>query len=291
MFDEPLSRADPDLLLRKMAGGDFPYEMLSVAPWERRDYVAHRYQQDRAFIAGDAAHECSPTGGIGMHTGIEEIFNLAWKLEAMIDGWGGPALLASYEIERQPIARRNVEYATRSFLALAGIPGWRGGPEPTDWGPDRTWLSVPEHLKVQYCYEQSPICVPDGSAKPQPITPHFVPSTRPGTRAPHAWLADGRSTLDLFGDGFVLLRLGPNPPDGARLIEAANTRGVPVREVVLPNQDIATLYERGLVLVRPDGHVAWRGDEVPTGAYEIIDRVRGAENSAHAGRTAERLEA
>ena len=104
----------------------------------------------------------------------------------------------------------------------------------------------------------------------------FVPSTRPGTRAPHAWLDDDRSTLDLFGDGFVLLRLGANPPDATRLIEAAKARGVPMREVTLAEPDVATLYETSLVLVRPDGHVAWRGNECPADAAGVVDRIRGA---------------
>src|SRR5207237_1820485 len=123
---EPARAADPDLLLRKLAGQEFAYEMLSVSPWERRDFVAESFGRGRVFIAGDAAHECSPTGGIGMHMGLEEAVNLAWKLAAMIEGWGGPALLASYAAERRPIAVRNVELATRTFHALASIPGWRG---------------------------------------------------------------------------------------------------------------------------------------------------------------------
>ena len=86
VFDAPLSNADPDFLLRKMAGGSFPYEMLSASPWDRRDYVAANYGRGRVFIAGDSAHQCSPTGGIGMHTGLEEIMNLAWKLAAMLEG-------------------------------------------------------------------------------------------------------------------------------------------------------------------------------------------------------------
>jgi 2-polyprenyl-6-methoxyphenol hydroxylase-like FAD-dependent oxidoreductase len=292
VFDEPLSAADPHFLLYKMAGGEFPYEMLSVSPWERRDYVAHSYCNGRVFIAGDAAHECSPTGGIGMHTGLEEVINLAWKLEAVLRGWGGPALLASYELERRPIAVRNVEYATRSFLALAGIPGWRGGANPTDWGPDRGWFSVPEHLKSQYCYENSSICMADGTPEPEPVTPKFVPSTRPGSRAPHAWLTDGRSTIDLCGDSFVLLRVGTDPPSASELIETARMRQVPLREIALADPDIATLYARKLVLVRPDGHVAWRGDEAPSDALAIIDRVRGAAADTPANRQAEeRLEA
>jgi hypothetical protein len=103
-----------------------------------------------------------------------------------------------------------------------------------------------------------------------------VPTTRPGTRAPHAWLADDRSTLDLFGDGFTLLRLGPQPPEAGALIAAAKARGVPLRDTALPDPDIAALYETRLVLVRPDGHVAWRGDESPADPEAIVDRIRGA---------------
>jgi 2-polyprenyl-6-methoxyphenol hydroxylase-like FAD-dependent oxidoreductase len=274
VFDEPLSKADPDFLLRKLVGGAFSYEMLSVSPWERRDYVAKSYGRDRVFIAGDSAHECSPTGGIGMHTGLEEAVNLSWKLAAMTEGWGGPNLLASYEIERRPIAVRNVGLATRSFNAIAAIPGWQQG--ISDWKANPAWLSVPEHIKLHYCYEGSPICVPDDTPPFEMDSTRFVPSTRPGTRAPHAWLDDDRSTLDLFGDGFVVLRLGANPPDVTRLLAAAKTRGVPMREIAIADPEVAALYEKRLVLVRPDGHVAWRGDESPADAEMVVDRVRGA---------------
>jgi 2-polyprenyl-6-methoxyphenol hydroxylase-like FAD-dependent oxidoreductase len=273
VFDEPASAEEPDALLRRMAGGAFDYEMLNVARWERRDYVARSYGRGRVFIAGDAAHECSPTGGIGMHTGLEEAVNLAWKLAAMLEGWGGPALLPSFEAERRPIAVRNVELATQTYNALASIPGWPGGGDVAAW--DRTWFSIPEHFKVQYCHERSPICVSDGTA-PVPDTPNFVPSTRPGSRAPHAWLADGRSTIDHFGAGFVLLRLGTDPPDAAPLLAAADTQRVPLAEVTITDPAVAGLYERKLVLVRPDGHVAWRSDACPADAVAIIDRVRGA---------------
>src|SRR5262245_62161012 len=234
VFDEPASCAAPRAILRKMAGGDFGYEILSTLPWERRDYVAKSYGSGRVFIAGDAAHECSPTGGIGMHTGLEEAVNLAWKIAATLDGWGGPSLLASYEIERRPIALRNVAYATRSFNAIASIPGYRSPDEAVVWPKNPpAWLSVPEHLKQQYCYEGSPIFLPDGTPPLPPETLSFVPSARPGSCAPHAWLADGRSTLDLYGGGFTLVRFGGNPPDTARLIEATKAHGVPLREVVI----------------------------------------------------------
>jgi 2-polyprenyl-6-methoxyphenol hydroxylase-like FAD-dependent oxidoreductase len=293
VFDAPLSDAAPDFLLRKMAGGAFPYEMLSVSPWDRRDYIATRYGVGRVFISGDAAHQCSPTGGIGMHTGLEEVVNLAWKLEAMLAGWGGPKLLASYEVERRPIAIRNVEYATRTYNAIASIPGLRGRNDPAEWckEPPR-WLSIPEHLKSQYCYEGSPICAAKDAA-PEPETAEFVPSTRPGARAPHAWLADGRSTLDFYGEGFALLRLGANPPDTASLSRAASACGVPLSVTTLADPDVAALYQKALVLVRPDGHVGWRGDKPPADAQALINLVRGAEGHADAigSHAAERLEA
>src|SRR5262245_27357533 len=264
VFDEPLSKADPDFLLRKMTGGSFPYEMISVSPWERRDYVAKSYGQGRIFIAGDAAHECSPTGGIGMHTGLEEAVNLGWKLAAMAEGWGGPALLTSYEVERRPIAVRNVGLATRSYNAIAAIPGWREG--VADWKANPARLSIPEHMKLHYSYDGSPVCVSDGTPPVPTEALQFVPTTTPGTRAPHAWLDGDRSTLDLFGDGFVLLRLGANPPDATRLLDAAKAQGVPMRGVTLADPDVAALYETKLVLVRPDGHVAWRGHDSPADA-------------------------
>jgi 2-polyprenyl-6-methoxyphenol hydroxylase-like FAD-dependent oxidoreductase len=277
VFNRPASAEEPAVLLRKLAGGDFSYELLNVSPWERRDFVAEGYGRGRVFIAGDSAHECSPTGGIGMHTGLEEAVNLGWKLAAVLQGWGGPALLASYEAERRPIAVRNVELATRSFRAIASIPGWREADTLPDWpSHPPPWLSVPEHFKLLYSYEHSPICISDGTPAPDPEPPRFVPTTRPGTRAPHAWLTDGRSTLDLFGDAFTLLRLGAQPPNAPPLADAAKARGVPLRDIAIAEPDIATIYETKLVLVRPDGHVAWRADASPADAGAIIDCVRGA---------------
>jgi 2-polyprenyl-6-methoxyphenol hydroxylase-like FAD-dependent oxidoreductase len=275
VFDEPASSVAPDVLLAHMAGGEFPCEILSVSRWERRDFVAQSFARGRVLIAGDAAHECSPTGGIGMHTGLEEVVNLAWKLAAMIEGWGGPALISSYESERLPIARRNVRLATRSFHAIADIPGLPDI-DAKDWRGSPNWLSLPEHLKIQYGYEGSPICVADGTPEPDPEPPRFVASTRPGARAPHAWLADGTSTIDLFGEGFVLLRLGARAPEVAPLIVAARARRLPLRAVAIEDPEVAALYERKLVLVRPDGHVAWRSDTLPADPAAIIERIRGA---------------
>jgi 2-polyprenyl-6-methoxyphenol hydroxylase-like FAD-dependent oxidoreductase len=275
VFDDADAAADPGAALVKMAGGAFPYDILSVTLWERRDVVAESYGHGRALIAGDAAHECSPTGGLGMHTGIEEAVNLAWKLAAMVEGWGGQGLIASYGQERRPIALRNVAKATRIFNGIRSIPGGAAAPAATiddggasDWRANLASLVGGEKSNMEYAYETSPICVPEEA-------PQASPAARPGTRAPHAWLADGRSTLDLFGDGFVLLRFGDSPPDPAPLLEAARVRGVPLRDVTIADPAIAALYGRKLVLVRPDGHVAWRGDDGSKGEA-IVECVRGA---------------
>jgi hypothetical protein len=132
-------------------------------------------------------------------------------------------------------------------------------------------------LQIGYRYEDSPICVLDGTA-PYPDAPHdFIASTRPGSRAPHTWLNDGRSTLDFYGRGFVLLRLGINSPNVSLIELAAAARHVPLETITVTQPDVVQLYEHRLVLVRPDGHVAWRGNEPPPNALALIDKVRGAQ--------------
>ena len=286
-------KADPAFdghdYVRRLAGTDVPYEILSVLKWERRECVAERYRFGRVFIAGDAAHQNSPTGGLGLHTGLADAVDLGWKLVAVLDGWGGEGLLASYESERKPVAFNNVRASTGEFNVLAALPS---GPEIDEDTPagaalrqrfaaafERTrQVRTPlytENLRLGYCYDPSPIVVPDGSP-PVPIeTPEFVAVARPGTRAPHAWIGAGRSTLDLFGKGFVLLRLGAAPPDPGAIAAAAARRHVPFQVIDLADPQIAALYERRLVLVRPDGHVAWRADAAPGDALALIDRVRG----------------
>jgi 2-polyprenyl-6-methoxyphenol hydroxylase-like FAD-dependent oxidoreductase len=272
VFEDQTAAAKPSAALARMAGGTFPHEVLSVLRWERRDCVAEQFGQGRVLIAGDAAHECSPTAGLGMHTGIEEAVNLAWKLAAMVDGWGEAGLVESYEPERRPVALRNVALSTATFQALRRIPGAAEacvlGPEA--WGDVLAATSPSEQVKMDYGYDASPICVAD--VQPGP------PAARPGARAPHAWLADGRSILDLFGDGFVLMCFAGAREGAAPLVRAAERRGVPLRAVAIDDPAVAALYGAALVLVRPDAHVAWRGDDA-LGPDTIIDHVRGALSS------------
>jgi 2-polyprenyl-6-methoxyphenol hydroxylase-like FAD-dependent oxidoreductase len=281
---------DPPAYLRRLAGRDFDYEILSVMSWERRERVAEHYRDHRVFIAGDAAHQNSPTGGLGLHTGLADAVDLGWKLAAVIKGWGGPRLLDAYEAERKPVALNNVRVSTDEFNIMVELPTSADIDAPGSAGDDarKRFLEAfirtgrgrsaifTENLRLGYCYENSPICMRDDS-KPIPFqTPEFVPVARPGTRAPHAWIGENRSTLDLFGRGFVLLRLGASPPSAAPLAAAAEKRGVPLKTVDLPDAAVAALYERALVLVRPDGHVAWRDDAPPADALSLLDRVRGA---------------
>ena len=130
-----------------------------------------------------------------------------------------------------------------------------------------------------YIYDPSPIVVPDGTAKPEDDTIGYRPTSFPGARAPHVWLSPsdakgGRSILDLFGAGFVLLNFAGLPT--AALEQAAAQRAVPLTVAPIASREAAALYEKPLVLVRPDGHVAWRGDAVPKDALALIDTVRGA---------------
>jgi 2-polyprenyl-6-methoxyphenol hydroxylase-like FAD-dependent oxidoreductase len=288
--DTDMASFDPHAYMLRMSGVPFAYEILSVLPWKRFELVADRYRDGRVFIAGDAAHVASPTGGLGVNTGIGDAVDLAWKLAAVLEGWGGPALLDSYEVERQPVAWSTVEFSSRVYdqeMALVGgdaitkdtpegaaqRAAFRQGYEGSVRYNNERWS---ESVRLGYCYVNSPVIWADGSTPTEQPGTRFVQSARPGSRAPHAWLGPGRTTLDLFGRGFVLLRLGKDAPPGDAIAAAAATRGVPLEVVDLPDPTIAELYERKLVLVRPDGHVAWRDDVLPPDATALIDRVRGA---------------
>jgi 2-polyprenyl-6-methoxyphenol hydroxylase-like FAD-dependent oxidoreductase len=274
--------------IRRAVGRDFEFEILSVLPWVRRELVAERYRGGRGFIAGDAAHVMSPTGGFGMNTGIQDVVDLSWKLAAMIEGWGGDSLLDSYSIERQPIGTRNVTEASGNLRRMLSVPPHPNLLDDTPQGAAtrekvgrefsetmrREWFTLGAHLG--YRYENSPICWPDGTAAPPDDPRAYVPTARPGHRAPHAFLADGRSTLDLFGRGFALLGFGADAAEAAPFLEAAKKRNLPLTFTAIAEPHIAALYERKFVLVRPDGHVAWRGDRMPEDALCVIDVVRGA---------------
>jgi hypothetical protein len=264
--------------------------------WVRRELVADRYGTDRVFLAGDAAHLMSPTGGFGMNTGIGDAVDLGWKLEAVHAGWAGGNLLRSYDSERRPVGLRNVAEASRNLRRMLSTRERLPGPEIFSPGRENdaarreygAWFAaIMRHewfangIMLGYRYDDSPLIWPDNTPAPPDVSHPYVQTARPGARAPHVYLADGRSTLDLFGRGFVLLRLGRDAPAGARIERAAAERGVPLSRVWLREPEALAAYQRRLVLVRPDGHVAWRADDEPVDARALIDTVRGASPQFH----------
>ena len=274
--------------IRKLVGSDFAFEILSVVPWVRRLMVADRYGSERAWLAGDAVHMLSPTGAFGMNTGIQDAVDLAWKLDAVLTGWGGPHLLTSYELERRPVAIRNVVEAggnlnrmvtprVEPILFEASVEGAQAraafGRKYTAI-MRREWFS--SGINLGYRYENSPIVVADGTPQPADDPAIHIQTSRPGHRAPHVSLsADGRSTLDLFGNAFVLLTLGDEAPDATGFVAAAKARNVPVTVFASSQPDLVFTYERPLVLVRPDGHVAWRGNAFPHDLDDLLATICG----------------
>jgi FAD binding domain len=262
-----------------------------VMRWVRRELVADSYGRGRVYLAGDSVHLTSPTGAMGMNTGMQDAVDLGWKLDAVLKGWAGPDLLSTYERERKPVAVRNIKASTENLeRMLAPRTTHKPPPEVFQPGPagdaarkaygdwytelmSHEWFMNGYHLG--YRYDDSPIVVPDGTPAPPLEGKTYTQIARPGARAPHVWLADGRSTLDLYGRGFVLLRLGADAPAGEALQRAARERGVPFEVIAIDAPEVLKAYERRLVLVRPDGHVAWRADTEPEDAHAIVDRVRG----------------
>jgi hypothetical protein len=290
-FLDPAEEAlpiDPRTAICDAMGREFPFEVLSITHWSHHQSVAERYRQGRVFLAGDAAHLFCPTGGFGMNTAIGDAVDLGWKLAALHQGWGGSRLLDSYEPERRPVAVRNTTEAAgnadRMDERMRGTPPAIEAPGPEGLRlrqelalrlePSRKQFSA-TGIHLGYRYEDSPIVVRDGSPAPKDDPQYYEPSTWPGARAPHAWLAPGVSTLDWFGRGFTLVAQGEGD-DAAPFEREAARLGLPLQVVRCRDPEIGALYQRRLVLVRPDGHVTWRGDAPPADPRGVLDVARGA---------------
>jgi len=283
-----MDNVDRDFFLRRALGRAFDVEWVDVNIWRRRSALAERYGRGRVWLAGDAVHQLSPTGGMGMNTGVADAADIGWKLAAVLDGWGGAGLLDSYDRERRPVGARAVRMATTFYRSIESFPEGSTGLEEESPAGEAARRQLGEQLlrsigpefrtvglQLGYRYEDSPICVADGTPSPPDDPAEYTSSARPGSRAPHAWLRDGRSIIDLYGRGFTLLRF-PGAPASDAIEQAAKACGVPLQTIALNEPDAAAIYERRLVLVRPDGHVAWRDDAVPADAGALIDVVRGA---------------
>jgi 2-polyprenyl-6-methoxyphenol hydroxylase-like FAD-dependent oxidoreductase len=286
-YDDPQA-VDIEAHFNEAAGPSIPHEVISVIRWAARDVVAEKYRVGRVLLVGDAAHQNHPSGGFGLNTGMGDVDDIGWKLAAMVQGWGGPNLLDTYEIERRPVGLRNISQA---YTGHADNRDRQSHPEITKDTPEgararaqmkeqiltsQPAMVLTDGIALGYRYDPSPIVWPDGTPPTEDTISLYVPTARPGSRAPHAWISEGKSTVDLFGDGFVLLRMGADAPDGTAIEEAFRQRNVPLKTVPIANPEIVKLYAKKLVLVRPDGHVAWRADDLPQDPLVLADFVRGA---------------
>jgi 2-polyprenyl-6-methoxyphenol hydroxylase-like FAD-dependent oxidoreductase len=259
-------------IFRDALGMPIDFALLSVNEWTQHLLCAERYRDGRVFIAGDAAHLVIPTGGLGMNTGVGDASDLAWKLAATLAGWGGPGLLDAYETERRQIGLRNVK---ASGAAMQGRNTWRAAP-PEEMGRrfDAEQRKVTEILGIEagYRYVDSPLICAESGEAPDPDDRSYVPTTWPGARLPHVWLDDGTALHDRLRDGYTLLRLGGTRTDTAPLEHALHASGAPLAVLDVPDTRSRELYERDLVLVRPDLHVVWRGNAL-AGEHERIAAV------------------
>jgi 2-polyprenyl-6-methoxyphenol hydroxylase-like FAD-dependent oxidoreductase len=260
----------------EVVGAPVDYEMLYCGEWRQNLLLADRYRDGRVFLAGDAAHLVIPTGGLGMNTGVGDAIDLSWKLAATLEGWGGPALLDSYEIERRQVGERNVG---ASRYASLGRRKWRSQwrPEIRDSTPEGQ--AARDHLaavadveqrktnemigaELGYRYVDSPIIdnVPGG---PEHLFREYHPTTWPGARLPNVWLKEGAAVQDLIPPrGYTLLRTrGDHDTSGLEAAFAA--QGAALAALDLQDDTARAVYERDLILLRPDMHVVWRGNAPP----------------------------
>lgn len=285
---------DRDWAIRAIlgVGPDFAYEVISEEDWFGRRLVADRLRDRRVFICGDAAHVWVPYAGYGMNAGLADAADLGWLLAARLDGWGDAAILDAYERERHPITEQvshfAMNYAHQAARQRRAVP-----PEIEDDTPEgeaaraalgrATYdLNVQQYcaagLNFGYYYDDSPIIAyadGDGGEHPPYTMGSFTPATIPGCRTPHLWLRDGRSLYDALGPEYTLLRFDP-AADVAPLLSAAGERGVPLALLDIDPSEAVEPYREALVLSRPDGHIAWRGDAPPADPLALIDRIRGA---------------
>jgi 2-polyprenyl-6-methoxyphenol hydroxylase-like FAD-dependent oxidoreductase len=267
---------------------DFECEVVANGPWTAEARLADKYRVGRVFLAGDAAHLHPPMGGYGMNMGIGDALDLGWKFAAVINGWGGEELLESYELERRPIAQRVIEEAVSNYKnnsnRYKAEELEEEGPEADALREEIGELIHDEKAKefatlgvqLGYRYDASPVIVPDGT----PATPNevsvYVPTARPGHLAPHAWIDDDTCIYDLLGKGgLTLLRLTKKTEQSEALIAAAADVDVPLTVVDLIQPEIRELYGADLAIVRPDQHVAWRGNSGGD-ATKILDQIRGS---------------
>ncbi|OAP19928.1 2,4-dichlorophenol 6-monooxygenase [Amycolatopsis sp. M39] len=238
---------------------DLGIDVLSTDPWTPRMLLADRFATERVFLVGESTHVNPPLGGHGFNTCVGDAVNIGWKIAAVLQGWAGPGLLASYEIERRGVAELTLASAVRNLRA--------SGPERATTAEKIQETKAEEFhslgLVLGYSYAGSPVMAGDGEDDPPQLgVQRYVPTTLPGARLPHSWVAPGHALYDDLGRGMTLLQ----PPDAdaeavAAFAERAADLGVPLTLLEFPT---ATDWAEDYLLVRPDQHIAWRGHDLET---------------------------
>ena len=288
--EHEIDSVDRDWALRKIlgVGADFSYEIIRKEDWIGRRLVADKFREGRIFICGDAAHLWVPMAGYGMNAGIADAANLAWLLAAHLSGWAPADILDAHEAERLPITEQVSVFAMNHALSLSRqrseVPDnidaddEAGERARIALGKSAYDLNVQQYccggLNFGYYYDKSPIIAYDEGTPPTYGMADFTPSTVPGCRVPHIWLDDGRSLYDALGPDYTLLRFDAAIDVSDLMSEAARAQ-VPIKLLDVASSESAGIYDRSLVLARPDQHVAWRGNLPPRDPRELIDLISG----------------
>jgi hypothetical protein len=269
------------------------YEMLYAGEWKQNLLLADRYRVGRVFLAGDAVHLMIPTGGLGMNTGVGDAVDLSWKLAGTLQGWAGPALLDSYEIERRQAGERNV---AASRYASLGRRAWRAEYRPWIRDADAAGRAARDTLartanveqrktnemigaELGYRYAGSPV-IADEPGGPEHLFREYVPTTWPGARLPHVWIEPGVSVHDRIGDGYTLLDIGRGRADTGPLRRAMAALGAPFSARTLDSDAARDVYGCDLLLLRPDLHIAWRSHHPPDDPLELARLITGHKGAA-----------
>jgi 2-polyprenyl-6-methoxyphenol hydroxylase-like FAD-dependent oxidoreductase len=286
---EKLSDQEAVALIVERTGIDMPFEILSADSWTASELIADKYADRRIVLAGDACHLHPPFGGYGMNMGIGDGVDLGWKIAATLQGWGGPGLIETYETERRPIHRAVIDEAMANYA----IAGTAPPPQLEDEGPAGEEIRKAVGAVIQSVkgrefntlgtvlglgYEGSPIVSAEPGPPPEHVNEVYTPTARPGYLAPHAWLEDGRSLYDSFGQGFSLIvARNADETEVAKAVDEARALGVPLTVVCPGTLPVRDLYGASLTLVRPDQHVAWRGERWASAlAMAVARREPGA---------------
>lgn len=284
--ERPTPWTDEDVVrnARRQTGiEDLDVQIIHRSTWRMSRQVAARFGKGRVFLAGDAAHRFPPTGGFGLNSGVQDAHNLAWKLAYVLGGWADASLLATYDGERRPVAESNADFSYGNRLRYRHTEdAIRSGNEDRM----RFWINdTDNHLHsigqaLGFSYVSAAV-IQDGTVAKALQARHYTPSDRPGGRFPHLWLDLARtcSTLDWFDRQFVVVAgpLGFAWQEACK--QVADATGLPLTFRQLPTVEAASGFEmgmRGAVLVRPDGHVAWRRPWISSEpARELAEALQG----------------